>query len=112
MSLYTSPPSVWTTQHNKPALLVCWWATSLCTVIIVLRVCGRFIRTERLFREDKMAALALIPMLFRMGCVHAVLTYGTNNNDFSEMLLSDVELRQRSIGSGLVLLARILYALT
>jgi len=112
MGLYSSPPSLWALQYNKPTILVCWWATTLCTVIIALRVCGRFVRTERLFREDKMAALALIPMLLRMGCVHCILLWGTNNADYSEVVLSAEDLRRIEIASGLVLLARVLYPLT
>ena len=112
MTLYSAPPSLWAKQYNKPTLLVCWWVTTTCTLIIVLRVCGRFIRTERLFREDWMAALALVPMILRMCCVHFILQYGTNNSDFSGITLSDDDIRKRKIASGLVLLARILYALT
>jgi hypothetical protein len=112
MTLYSSPPSLWEWSYNKPTLLVCWWATTFCTVIIVLRVAGRFIRTERLFREDKMAALALVPMLLRMGCVHFILRYGTNNSDFTGVVMTPGDLRRREIASGLVLASRILYAAT
>ncbi|KAJ0379050.1 hypothetical protein COL26b_002831 [Colletotrichum chrysophilum] len=79
-------------------------------MIILLRVAGRFIRTERLFQEDKVAALALIPLWLRMVCVHFVLLYGTNNSQFDG--LSPEDEHRRQIASGLVLASRIFYAAT
>jgi hypothetical protein len=112
MSFYTEPPAWREYQHDKPTLLVCWWITLFCTIIILLRITGRFIRTERLFREDKMAALALIPLYARMGCVHYILRNGTNNNDFTGVDLSEADIRRKEIASGLVLGAHVLYAAT
>ncbi|KAJ9139031.1 Integral membrane [Coniochaeta hoffmannii] len=112
MPLYSDPPPLRPFQEDKPTLLVCWWITLFCTVIILLRVGGRFVRSERLFREDKVAALALIPLYLRMGAVHVILMYGTNNVQLAGAHLSEKELRDRRIGSGLVLLSRILYAAT
>lgn len=83
-----------------------------CVVLILLRVCGRFVRTETLFSEDKTAALALVPLLLRMGCVHFILVNGTNNADFSSVQLSEEQINRKAVASGLVLLSRVLYALT
>jgi hypothetical protein len=110
MSIYSDPPPLHSFTQDKPTLLISWWSTIFCTVIILLRVCGRFIRTEKLFTEDKMAALALIPLFLRMGCVHVILVYGTNNAQLVNF--SDDELHRKSIASGLVLLSRVLYAAT
>lgn len=110
MTLYTDPPPFRKFSEDKPSLLVCWWITSFCTMIILLRVAGRFIRTERLFQEDKVAALALIPLWLRMVCVHFVLLYGTNNSQFDG--LSPEDEHRRQIASGLVLASRIFYAAT
>ncbi|RFU77850.1 integral membrane [Trichoderma arundinaceum] len=112
MSIYSDPPPLRAFSQDKPSLLVCWWATIFCALMIVLRIAGRFIRTERLFSEDKFAAVALIPLFLRMGCVHFILINGTNNTDFTGVTLTPDELRKRSIASGLVLLSRILYAAT
>ena len=114
MSLYSPPPAVHDPSRDKPTLLVCWWITLFCATIILLRVAGRFIRSERLFREDKTAALAIIPLFLRMGCVHLILSYGTNNTHFPDHMLplSDDEMRRRTIGSGLVLASRIFYTAT
>ncbi|KAK3900143.1 hypothetical protein C8A05DRAFT_45960 [Staphylotrichum tortipilum] len=112
MALYSDPPPLRPFSEDKPTLLVCWWITSFCAVIIALRVIGRFIRTEKLFREDTTAALALVPLILRMGCVHVILTHGTNNARLDGAGLSDKDLHRRSIASGLVLLSRVLYAAT
>lgn len=112
MSLYSEAPAVREFKFDKPTLLVCWWATALCTCIICLRVVGRFIRTERLFPEDKIAALALIPLFLRMGCVHYILLHGTNNANYDDVSLTSAQIRHKEIASGLVLLSRILYAAT
>lgn len=112
MTLYSDPPLLRPFSEDKPTLLVCWWTTIFCAVIILLRVSGRFVRTEKLFPEDKTAALALVPLFLRMGCVHVILIYGTNNAQLADANLSDDELRRKSIASGLVLLSRILYAAT
>ncbi|KAL2177167.1 uncharacterized protein P884DRAFT_25351 [Thermothelomyces heterothallicus CBS 202.75] len=112
MALYSEPPPLRLYSQDKPTLLVCWWITMFCAIIITLRVVGRFIRTEKLFREDKTAALALVPLFLRMGVVHVVLTYGTNNAQLQDAGLSDDQLHKRSIASGLVLLSRLFYAAT
>ncbi len=109
---YSDPPPVRPFQDDKPTLLVCWWITIFCTVIILLRVAGRFIRSEKLFIEDKTAALAIIPLLLRMGCVQVILVYGTNNAALADAGLSPEALSHRQTASGLVLLSRILYAAT
>lgn len=114
MPLYSPPPSLHTPEQDKPTLLVCWWITLFCTTIILLRLAGRFVRTERLFKEDKTVALAIIPLYLRMGCVHVILLHGTNNAQFSPNLLplSEEDLRRRALGSGLVLASRMFYAAT
>jgi hypothetical protein len=110
MGLYSSPPQLRDFYYDKPTLLVCWWATIFCAAIILLRVAGRFIRTERLFAEDRTAALALIPLFVRMAFVHVILLYGTNNVDVTD--LPPEQIRRRTIGSGLVLASRFFYAAT
>ncbi|KNG49822.1 hypothetical protein TW65_03413 [Stemphylium lycopersici] len=95
---------------NNPTLLYSWWCTVFSAVIIGIRLSGRYIRNERLFREDKIMALSIIPLFARMGFVHVVLIYGTNNVDVSN-LTDPVIIRHREIGSQMVLGSRIFYAL-
>lgn len=112
MSLYSPAPEDLPWAYVKPTVLVCWWATLFSTIIILLRVAGRFIRSEMLFAEDKMAFLCLFPMYARMGCVHVILVYGTNNIDFTGRDLGKAELQRRAVASGLVLASRIFYSAT
>ncbi|KAL6881195.1 GPCR protein, PTH11-type [Trichoderma novae-zelandiae] len=112
MSIYSEPPALRPFSEDKPSLLVCWWATIFCALMILLRILGRFIRTEKLFTEDKVVALALIPLFLRMGCVHFILVHGTNNSDFTGITLTPEQVHKKSVASGLVLLSRILYAAT
>ncbi|EAT86116.2 hypothetical protein SNOG_06285 [Parastagonospora nodorum SN15] len=105
-----SPPERRTRIGNNPTLLYSWWCTIFSIVIIGFRVSGRYIRNERLFREDKIMAWSIIPLAARMGCVHIVLIYGTNNVDVSQ-LTDPLIIRHREIGSQCVLAARIFYAM-
>ncbi|KAF3491237.1 uncharacterized protein GIQ15_00754 [Arthroderma uncinatum] len=108
--LYSHPPSPQTRAQVNPTLLVSWWATGFSLAIILVRVCGRYIRTERLFPEDWVMALSIIPLLIRMGFAHVVLIFGTNNASqrYHEFTLDDIH--RREIGSRMVLGARIFYA--
>ncbi|KAL4778552.1 hypothetical protein BJX76DRAFT_362617 [Aspergillus varians] len=103
------PPDIRTRLDDNPTLLVSWWATGVSLAIIVTRVCGRYVRIERLFREDKIMMASIIPLLVRMAFVHVVLIWGTNNTKVDG--LTDEEIRHREIGSRLVLAARIFYAI-
>ncbi|KAI9847597.1 MAG: hypothetical protein M1837_002171 [Sclerophora amabilis] len=102
------PPPLRSLSQDKPTILVSWWCTGFALVIIVFRLVGRYIRTERLFREDKVMAFSLIPLFARMGLIHVVLIWGTNNTATEG--LSELEIRHREIGSRLVLASRIMYA--
>lgn len=92
----------------NPTLLVSWWATGFAIVTILVRVTGRFVRTEKLFREDKIMFYSIIPLLIRMGLIHVVLIWGTNNTVTTGLDATDI--RHREIGSKLVLAARVFYA--
>ncbi|PGH37070.1 hypothetical protein GX50_00053 [[Emmonsia] crescens] len=108
--MYSSnPPDALTRWDVIPTLLVSWWCTGFALAIIFVRVLGRYIRTQVLFPEDWVMLISVIPLLIRMGLVHLVLIYGTNN--IISANLSDIQIRRREIGSGLVLGARIFYAL-
>jgi hypothetical protein len=110
MSLYSSPPPARTFYDDKPTLLVCWWCTCFAAVIIIFRICGRYIRTEKLFKEDWLAFACLIPLFTRQALVHVILLYGTNNAITTGLSAEDIY--HRSIGSRLVLASRIFYAAT
>lgn len=69
-------------------------------------------RSETLFTEDKIAALAMLPLFARMGCVHVILLWGTNNADFRGVELSQEQVHLKEMASRLVLLSRILHVAT
>lgn len=52
--------------------------------------------------------VAVVPLIVRMTLVHLVLIWGTNNAKTDG--LSEMDIRDREIGSRLVLAARIFYA--
>lgn len=102
------PPSPRTALQNNPTLLVCWWCTAASLVIIGIRIFGRYRRTNRFFTEDKVMMVAVVPLVARMTLVHLMLIWGTNNTKTEG--LSEADIRDREIGSRLVLAARIFYA--
>lgn len=107
-----SPPPLRTALQNHPTLLVSWWATGFALAIIAVRVSGRYLRLETLFLDDAVMLLSIVPLLARMALVHLVLLWGTNNlPQDAALALAPQLLRQRQLGSGLVLAARICYAL-
>ena len=103
-----TPPHAKSKLENNPTLLLSWWCTGFALAIITVRLGGRYVRTEKLFREDKIMAWSIVPLLARMGLVHLVLIWGTNNAITDG--LTPLQLRHREIGSKLVLVSRIMYA--
>lgn len=53
-------------------------------------------------------ALSIIPLLARMGLVHIVMIWGTNNAITTGLTRKDIE--HREIGSRVVLASRVMYA--
>lgn len=68
------------------------------------------VRNNQLFRDDKIMLLSLIPLLARMGLVHVILIWGTNNVELSKSMTEEV-IHHRMIGAKLVLASRICYAM-
>lgn len=104
----TDAPALRSFRDDKPTLLVSWWCTFYAITIILIRVSGRYVRTEKVFREDGVMLIAIIPLLMRMAFVHVVILYGTNNTVTDGLTLEHI--RQREIGSRLVLASRVMYA--
>ncbi|KAJ5083230.1 hypothetical protein N7456_012657 [Penicillium angulare] len=104
-----TPPAFESRTEINPTLLMSWWATVFSVVIIVVRLCGRYVRIERFFPEDKVMTFSMIPLVIRMILVHYVLVYGTNNVQATSLTAEEIE--RRELGSKLVLAARIFYAI-
>jgi hypothetical protein len=106
----SSPPDPRSREQNNPTLLFSWWCTCFSLAVVAVRLVGRMVRNNQLFKEDKIMFFALVPLLIRMALVHMILIWGTNNVDTSKGM-SELEEYHRSIGSRLVLAARIFYAM-
>ena len=107
--LEETPPDLRTARQDKPTLLITWWCTVYSITIIAFRVCGRYVRTEKIYKEDTIMIVAIVPLLVRTGLAHVVLKHGTNN--VKVFGLTNEDIRSRMIGSRVVLAARIMYAL-
>ncbi|KIV79835.1 hypothetical protein PV11_07381 [Exophiala sideris] len=105
---HLQPPGLQSKLAMNPTLIVSWWCTLFALTAILIRLFGRWVRTERLFREDWIMFFSIIPLMIRMALVHVILIWGTNNTQTAG--LSASEIRQREVGSRLVLAARIFYA--
>ncbi|KAJ5975463.1 hypothetical protein N7481_009170 [Penicillium waksmanii] len=86
-----------------------WWATAFSLAIIIVRLCGRYIRIERFFPEDKVMMISVIPLTIRMVLIHFVLIWGTNNTQLGQVTTDEIS--RKEMGSKLVLAARIFYAI-
>ncbi|KAF2149580.1 hypothetical protein K461DRAFT_297035 [Myriangium duriaei CBS 260.36] len=110
MALWSNaPPEPRSKLANHPTLLFSWWCTSFAAVLIIIRVCGRKIRTNCFFSEDLVMAASMIPLFIRMVLIHIVLTHGTNN--VVNTGLTETQILNREEGSKFVLAARIFYAM-
>lgn len=105
---HNDPPDLQSRISMNPTLIVSWWCTLFSLTAILIRVFGRWVRTERLFREDWIMFYSIIPLMIRMGLVHVILIWGTNNTKTQG--LTSLQIHHREIGSRLVLAARIFYA--
>ena len=105
---HNDPPDYQSRIAMNPTLLVSWWCTLFSLTAILIRTFGRWVRTERLFREDWIMVSSIIPLMIRMALVHVILIWGTNNTTTLE--LTAMQVRQHEIGSRMVLAARIFYA--
>jgi hypothetical protein len=105
---HVRPPALQTKEDMNPTLMISWWCTGFALAVILVRVSGRYVRTEKLFKEDKIMAASIIPLMIRMALVHIILIWGTNNTATES--LSAIDIYHREIGSKLVLVSRIFYA--
>lgn len=107
--IHQTPPDPRSRLDNNPTLLVSWWATGFSLVFILVRVCGRYVRVERFFPEDLIMMASVVPLLIRMALVHVILLFGTNNTKTASLSQNDIH--HRVIGSKLVLVSRIFFAI-
>lgn len=89
--------------NNNPSQ----WCTVYAITVIFFRVIGRYIRTEKFYREDIIMLVAIFPLILRQALLHVVLLFGTNNTITDGLSASGIS--RRETGSKLVLATRILY---
>src|ERR1700760_2151911 len=77
------PPGPQPESQSHATLLWTWFCTIMSLAVIVIRIFGRLSRNGQLFREDRVMLLSIIPLMARMGLIHVVLIWGTNNVDLS-----------------------------
>lgn len=109
IQLYTGPPPYRTRADDHPTLLVTYWTSACCLVMILWRLIGRLVRMNELYTDDKMMAVTIVPLVARQALVHLVLVWGTNNVLLGEEVSED-EIRRRELGSKAVMGARVAYA--
>lgn len=107
--LSTLAPAVDDASDLKPVMTMSLWCTCYSITIILFRVMGRWLRTKTVFVEDVIMALSILILVARITLVSRVLYYGTNNVDYS--VLTETDVQHREVGSQLVLVTRMLYAL-
>lgn len=100
-------------QSNISSIVVTYVCTFLSAILIVTRLLFRFHRGERMYTDDTWMGISLAPLFIRLGIIHMVLVYGTNNIDFDKinvMGMSEEEMHRRVVGSKLILASRVFYA--
>lgn len=108
--LSTLAPAREAANELKPAMTMSIWCTCYSITIIIFRVSGRWLRTKTVFVEDTIMALSILILVARMILVSLILYDGTNNVELS-LFMDEAEIRRREVGSQLVLVTRMLYAL-
>ncbi|CUS08466.1 unnamed protein product [Tuber aestivum] len=100
-------------ELDTTTLVVTYVCTVLALILIFVRLGLRCHRGEGMYLDDVWMGISLVPLLVRLGVIHVVLAYGTNN--FSRKKypiedMSEVEIMRRTTGSKMILAGRIFYA--
>ncbi len=95
-----------------PTLIIHWLFSWLTVVILMTRIVWRRVSTEEFNAGDYLTMAALVCVFTRMGLIHVVLTWGTNNVSAAYRLnhaFTDEEIYQRTIGSKFTVINRFFY---
>lgn len=98
---------------NLGALIISYVATFIAVALVFVRLIWRHRRGERMYADDIWMGISLGPLLIRLGMIHMVLEYGTNNIDYDVARVSEMDpdrIHERVIGSKLILASRVAYA--
>jgi uncharacterized membrane protein YcjF (UPF0283 family) len=95
-----------------PTLLIHWLFTWLALLIMAVRLWGRKYVRQPFNLGDYLTMAAASCALIRLGMIHVVLTWGTNNMTAAQRAnhhFTPTEIYQREIGSKLTITNRVFY---
>lgn len=100
-------------ELDTSTLVVTYVCTILALILIFVRLGLRCHRREGMYLDDVWMGISLVPLIVRLGVIHVVLAYGTNNfsrkgHPIEDM--SEAEITRRTTGSKMILAGRIFYA--
>ncbi|KAF8536964.1 hypothetical protein BDD12DRAFT_795624 [Trichophaea hybrida] len=99
--------------YDKAILATLWIFTSIALGIIITRLTWRYRRGEKFYGGDIWMAVSIVPLLMRLVCTFFAIVFLTAHFDhdkYSEAYMSEAEIRRRTIGSVMILPARVCYA--
>ncbi|KAH7161815.1 hypothetical protein EDB81DRAFT_715620 [Dactylonectria macrodidyma] len=97
---------------EDPTLLIHWLFSCLTFVIIVVRLVWRKVAKQPFNLGDYLSMAACVCAMTRLGLIHVVLTWGTNNLSAAvrkTKVFTAVEIEHRTIGSKLSIANRVFY---
>ncbi|PWW80252.1 hypothetical protein C7212DRAFT_355752 [Tuber magnatum] len=100
-------------ELDTNTLVVTYVCTILALILIFVRLGLRYHRREGMYLDDIWMGISLVPLIIRLGVIHVVLAYGTNNfsrKEYPVEAMSEVETMRRTAGSKMILAGRIIYA--
>lgn len=95
-----------------PTLLIHWLFSCLALLIMAARLWGRKNARQDFNLGDRLTMAAAACALIRLGMIHVVLTWGTNNMTAAQRQdhhFTPKEIYQREIGSKLSIANRVFY---
>lgn len=95
-----------------PTLLIHWLFTWLALLIMALRLWGRKYVRQSFNRGDYLTMAACACALIRLGMIHVVLIWGTNNMTAAQRAnhhFTPTDIYQREVGSKLTITNRVFY---
>jgi hypothetical protein len=100
-------------NDTQVTIVITWVFTWLAEALMTLRLLMRKFRKQRFDISDYLTIAAMAFLIVRLGLVHVVLVWGTNNISAAyrqSNVFPDQEIWQREVGSKLTLASRAVYA--
>lgn len=97
---------------DDPTLIIHWLFSWLALAIMALRLGWKHVSKKRYNMGDYLTVGAILCVLARLGFIHIVLTWGTNNIPkavWKSRTLTAEEIYRRGVGSRLAIANRFVY---